>query len=486
MSNEVIGGLTYLLGAEWDENGLDSIEEGLDRVSAGFLAILGTFSAVVAGGSAFVQQFASINDELGKMSANRKVTIGFLQSLEEHFGHVGLEASQASSALDKTQKMMQDYNEGKADYYSLSKIGINPNDYKDNESFFLAVIDGLKNIESETERINLAENLLGSRDLENLLEGGSDAILKQKKELEELGVLISNQDYKASADFNDILQDTFAIIKGISNKLAVSFMPSFTELMKNFKEFMKVNSKIISQNLKAFFDGVSASVAFFSSLILRTIEHLGGLQNVVLGLALVFAVWQLPLILTVGAIVAVLVAFDDLMNFIKGNDSVIGDFVDAGLEKFQEFKDAFPVLGAVVQASLDTLVNLFVYFKDYMFKLWDLITGKISFSDFLSGQLQAVTDLLSKIKDSFLSVFDAIFLSIKEKLANIPFLENIMSMFGDTTVNVNNTGTQIIPNAPQASMQQITNHYAISASVDATNKSTGQALKEIRTASYNR
>lgn len=481
---ENMGNLMYSLGAEWEDGSLEAIEDGLSTVADGFMTIIGTLFASAGAGFAVVQQFASINDELGKMAKNRGVAVETLQSLEYSFQSAGLEASEASNVLQNTQKIMADFNNGDADYLSLSKLGLNPNAYKDNEDFFMAIVDRLKGVEDEFERANLADALLGSRDLESLIEGGSDAIRQQRQELEDLGVLISNQDYEASAKFNDLLLKTLTILKGLGNKLATSFLPLFSDLLDSFNNWLKVNKELITTDLKAFIEGIIAVFRFFVDLIMRVVEHLGGLKVVLAGVAIAFALWQLPLIATVGAIVAVLAIFDDLMNFIKGNDSVIGSWVDAGLVKFEEFKQAFPVLGAFVQAQFDIIASIFDYFKNYIFKVWDLITGKISFTDFLEGQADAVLALLNQIADSFLSVFDSIFDSLQDKMSNIPFFDKIASMFGDSTVNVVQPAT-VVQSVPTATgHQNITNNYAISAQVDATNKSTAEALTEIKTSSY--
>lgn len=116
-----------------------------------------------------------------------------------------------------------------------------------------------------------------------------------------------------------------------------------------------------------------------------------------------------------------MLAFDDLMNFIKGEQSVIGDLVNSIKEAFEIFKADFPNIGAIVQAQLDNVFAVFNYFKNNVFNLWDLITGKIDFVTFLKNQISSLEELLGTILNSFTTTFTSIGNIITDTFKSIPF-----------------------------------------------------------------
>jgi len=299
MSKSMIGELVYTLGAIWDSKSLKNIQDGFASVSKSFIKSVGIASGAMAGTFAVVKQFAEANDELGKMARNRDIAVDSLQALQYSFEGAGLSASKAGDTLAKLQEQKEGFKMGKADYEAWARIGINPEQFSNTEDFFNATIDGLKNIKDEATKADLAKRLLGSADMKNLIDGGSEAIRQQKQELQELGVLTSKQDYKASANFNDTLLKTTTILKGLANKVMTSIMPIFTKLMKQFNEFLKANNKLIKSGLKKFLNAVINGSQIFFSLIGRIIEHLGGLKNVIMIIAGLLVFWQFPLVATI-------------------------------------------------------------------------------------------------------------------------------------------------------------------------------------------
>lgn len=420
-----IGELVYSLGAEWDKESLENIKDGFDMVAKSVLSSIAVISASMAGTFAITKEIAEINDELGKMARNRDIAVSSLQALEYSFKGAGLEGSKVNDVLKKLQDQKEKFKTGKADYEAFDRIGINPNAYSNTENYFNAVIDGLKNIKDEATKADLSNRLLGSSDMKNLIDGGSEAIKKQKAELKELGILINNQDYKQSAEFNDTLLKTMTILKGLANKVMTSIMPIFSKLMKQFNDFMRANKELLTSGLSTFFNAIIDSSKFFISLIGRIIEHLGGLKIVISVIAGLLMIWQLPLIATIALIAGLALVFDDVMSFFKGNDSVIGGWL-------QYMKDSFSS------------------FKNWLGSLFD----DINIFESLGNQID-------DIKKSIFAIFP-----------DIPSFKNT-SFFMDSSAQ-----TSSVP-ASQSSHSQTTNTYHINAQVDARNKMVGDAIEEI-------
>lgn len=477
-----IGELTYSLGAEWNKESLNSIKSGFDSVAKSFITAVGVASTAMAGTFGAVKEFAEANDEIGKLAKNRGVAVSTLDALRYSFEGAGLEASKTGEVLEKLQEQKEGFRNGKADYDALARLGINPNAYKTNEEFFHGVIDGLKKIQDPNLQTDLSKRILGTTELKSLIDGGSEAIINQKKELQELGVLLSDQDYKTSAKFNDQLLQTWKILKGVLNKALIPLMDVFTSLMLQFKEFYKTNRSIISSGITTFFSVLVNSAKFFFDLLGRIITHLMKFKYIGIVIAGIIALWQLPLIIAIASVVAVMLAFDDLMNFIEGKDSVIGDFVNAISSSFEEFKNSFPALGAIFQAQIDNVIAVFNFLKDSLFNIWGSITGKLSFVDFLESQIDLIAQLLTEITNSFLRAFDSIGNVIKDTFKSIPFMDKL---FGSSSPAPQ---VQSMPQPVQTANQVPTNTQStvnnyITANVDAKSKPITQAIHEINTPS---
>jgi len=434
-----IGDLTYSLGAEWDKDSLDSIKDGFTNVSKSFMTAVGIASTALAGTFAVVKEFAGANDELGKLARNKDIAVDSLQAMQYSFEGAGIAGSKVGDVLDKLQEQKEGFRKGTADYEAFAQIGVNPRAYKNNEDYFNAVLDGLGKVKDEATKSDLAKRLLGSADMKNLIDGGSEAIRQQKKELEEMGILLSQQDYKESANFNDTLLKTTTILKGLANKVMTSLMPLFTNLMKKFNEFMKANRELLSSGLKTFLSAIIDGSQFFLSLIGRIIEHLGGVKVVISIIAGLLLLWQFPLIATIALITAVFLAFDDIMNFIKGNDSVIGGWLNNIVQGFEEFKANFPNIGAMFQMQFDVVKTVFIVFKDTLLNIWELLTGQISFSEFILNQILIIRDLLNNIKVIFLNFVDW----ISSIFDNLTIFDGFKNKFEDIKNYVVNMFTSI-------------------------------------------
>ncbi len=502
-----IGELTYSLEAVWDKASLKNIQDGLVSVSKKFLTAIGVASASLGAIAGTVNKFADVNDELGKLARNEDIAVDSLQALQYSFESAGVSGSKVGDVLSKLKEQKDGFRTGKADFEAFDRIGINPNAYKNTEDYFSAVVDGLNSISDEAEKSDLSKRILGNSNLKNLIDGGSDSIKKQKIELEELGILISDVDYKESAKFNDTLLKTTTILKGLANKVMTSLIPLFTKLMEQFNNFLKANKNLLTSGLKQFLSATVNILKIFLSLIGRVISQVLSFKPVLILIAGALLLWQLPLIATIVAVTTIFVLLDELFSFLKGENSLIGDWL--GVKGIEEFKNKFPKITGTFKAVSAAIVAIFVLQKNTLFNLWDMITDKISFKEAFNKQIEEYKLYFTKLKNIFmdfvnfvtnlfsnLNLFDGIFAQgnkIKNTLLNfIPKIPNIDSIIDNQlpviglnknnktqpilTTSNNATNNQITNNATN---NQITNNYNISAVIDAKNKNISEAIVEI-------
>ncbi|VAY87754.1 Phage-related protein [hydrothermal vent metagenome] len=337
---------------------------------------------------------------------------------------------------------------------AFARIGINPNAYSDTESFFNATIDGLKNIKDEAARADLSKRLLGSADLNNLIDGGSEAIRKQKKELKELGVLIDNQDYKKSAKFNDTLQKTTAILKGLANKIFLKLMPVFTKLMEQFNGFLKANKDFLTSGLGNFLNIIIDSAQFIITLISRVVGHLGGVKTVLISILGLWALFNIPIVLAIGALVALFIAIDEIASYLKGEDSLIGDWL--GLTG-DYLKQEISNIGDYFSSLVSDIKNMFKEMVDWLVSLFDDI-------DIFGG----ISRQIDKVKKT-----------VSDFMPDMPTLDGALSFIGLGGDDKKQPAQAYVDTNSTTPTSNITNNYNISADVNATNKNIGEALKEL-------
>lgn len=125
-----IGELFYSLGAEFEEKALSNIEKGFDRISKSFLTAVGVASTALAGTFTAVKEFASANDELGKLARNKDIAVGTLQAVKYSFESAGIEGDKLKDVFEKLKEGKEGFRQGKGDAEAFAMLGINPNKFK--------------------------------------------------------------------------------------------------------------------------------------------------------------------------------------------------------------------------------------------------------------------------------------------------------------------------------------------------------------------
>ena len=101
------------------------------------------------------------------------------------------------------------------------------------EELFEATLSGLQNVTNETERTYLAGQLLGrgATELGALLNTSAEDTEAMKKQVHELGGVMSDKAVKAGAQFQDSLQNLNVSMDGLKNNFAATFLPGMSTLM---------------------------------------------------------------------------------------------------------------------------------------------------------------------------------------------------------------------------------------------------------------
>ncbi len=245
-----------------------------------------------------------------------------------------------------------------------------------------------------------------------------EAMLKRQKELG----LVTEADAEIAATFNDQMDDTARAFRGIWVSVNSVLLPVLTKLFKGF-EVVSLYVKEHKHAVIGLLIALGAAVAVFV---------LPALYSMAAAAIVAFA----PFLLIGAAVAALAVGFallyDDVMNFVEGNDSLIGSILekwpvvgdiakgiweaikaigDAAVWVFETIVSLIQVQVAVwrklistvvdflaglapVQLVIDALMAAFGAFGEFVGGIWDALTGKVQgFLDLAGGVMGIVKSI---------------------------------------------------------------------------------------------
>jgi hypothetical protein len=214
-------------------------------------------------------------------------------------------------------------------------------------------------------------------------------IAKQK----ELGA-VTKEDAEIASNFNDQWDMTTMAFRSLFTQVGSSILPAMTAVMKVFERvgiFFRKNSDFITGILMA----LGAAVLYFVVPPLITAG---------IAAAVAFAPFLLMGAVIAGLAVAFALLYDDVMNFIDGNDSLIGQIVND-----------YPLLAEIVKALAGVVMWA-----------WDL----------MAGLLQFLVELFMSPETAFENLVDNIGNALVRLEGLFPSLFATIGQLGDVFANV--------------------------------------------------
>jgi hypothetical protein len=236
------------------------------------------------------------------------------------------------------------------------------------------------------------------------LDQGTIALLQQgRREVEaqiarqkELGT-VTKEDAEIAAKFNDTYDDTSKVFRSLFTTLGSSILPVFTQILTGIQSigvFMREHSDFIVGLLIA----IGSAVAFYV---------LPPLISMAAAVVVAFAPFLLMGAIVAGVAVAFALLYDDIMNFIDGNDSLIGQILTA-----------FPMIGDVIQSLIgyieglwsavswvfESIASLIQISYEGWKQLFDLILGGISSFVSDSASMQQAIGFISEAFETMRNV----------------------------------------------------------------------------------
>ena len=203
----------------------------------GVAAVTAVTAGAAALGTAFANgasQVASYGDNIDKMSQKMGLTAQAYQEWDFILQHSG-------ASIDSMQRGMMTLTlaaENGSDAFQA--LGMSQEDVAEmsQDQLFSATIEGLQGITDEGERAALAQKLLGSaaKELGPLLNTSAEDTEAMRQRVHELGGVMGNDAVKASAKFQDSLQDMKTSISGLKTGIMTGFLPGMSAVMDGITE----------------------------------------------------------------------------------------------------------------------------------------------------------------------------------------------------------------------------------------------------------
>lgn len=325
----------------------------------------------------------------------------------------GIESSKLESIMVKQQKSFADAKTGStAMSEAYQKLGIDLSSISNSEEAFDQVMANLADMEDETQRNALANDIFGKSyaDLAPLLAEGSDGIAKLKQEAVDLGGVLSNEAIQSGAEFGDTIDRLKTASGGLFNALGTSVIP----IVQQFAELLLSYMPMIQ--------GVFAQLApVIATVFTNLVPPIMSLVETLLPTLITLFTTILPIVMQI--ISEILPIFTELLNLLL---PPLMEIVQALLPPLLEVVMA---LTPVLQTVIDLLKPILDLFLGLLKPILNLISSAIAplmkmLAELINTILKPIIPIIETLAKVLSSVLGGAFQTLS------PIIDNIKGIFG--------------------------------------------------------
>lgn len=216
----------------------DAIKKGLETLKNALKGIGEAFKEVAIGSAAYADDISTMSTVTG-LSAKSLQEFTYMSEL------VDTDVSTITGSLTKLTKTMSSAKDGsKTATGAFEELGVafknSDGSLRNNEEVFYDVIEALGNMSNETERDALAMEIFGksAKELNPLIAAGKDGMEAFRKEAEELGYVLTDEQLEALTNVDDAYQRWQRTIEMVKNTIGVALAPAMESLLTTAKEWV--------------------------------------------------------------------------------------------------------------------------------------------------------------------------------------------------------------------------------------------------------
>ena len=413
-------------------------------VKNGAKVIATAVTAAVAGTGALVKGIydaasatAAYGDNIDKMSQKIGLSSDAYQEWDFIAQHSGTSMESLKTSMVKLSTAAANGSD------AFQKLGISAEDAQSmsREELWNKTVMALTSVEDETERARIAQELFGkgATEMGALLNTSAADLEAMRQQAHDLGIVMSEEDVKASAAFQDSLQNMTQSFDGLKNRMLADFLPGITTVMDGLTQIFAGDS---AKGVGLIKEGISKISERIKEVLPTLIETGGEILKAILGAISDSLPTIVPLasdILTTlgGAIVTALPTL-----FTAGADIIV-NLVGSIIEHAPELAEgAIKAVGALASGITDLLPTIVEKGGEMITNLISGITGETgegstlftTIGDILQKIVGKLGDILPDIFDKGVEIVGKLFSAIGNEDSGLP---TILKAFGDL-------GTKII------------------------------------------
>lgn len=387
-----------------------------------------------------VQDAGDFADEILTLSSQTGLATDTLQEFTYMAELLDVSVDTITGSLSKLTNNMQSAATGSgAAAEAFAALGIDVTDseghLRNAEDVFYEVIDALGQMTNETERDAYSMDIFGrsARELNPMIEAGSDAIEAFAAEAQEMGYVLDDDALTALGDMDDSFERVQRQMEAVRNQIIAEMAPAIQEIADAFVEWAQtVDWSEVAEKISEVLEVIVDVVEFVidhKELVLGAIiaitAAIGALT--VAQIAMNVAMTANPIgliIMLIGALVGIIIAleakFHAFSNFFKemweGLKAFIGPIIEAiknffiaaanAIRSVWErivgfFRNIWNGIKAVFQAVGQFFLERFQFALNVVKGIWQGVTG------FFSGLWEGIKSIFSNVAGFFRTIFEA-------------------------------------------------------------------------------
>ena len=384
----------------------DEVADNYGKATSSLAGFLGRMAGMVGIGltvggiASFIQTTAEEVNTLSQSAEALELPVEDVDAFGKVITSMGGDAQGArDSLMDMSESIgeaLQDTSSGKADVFKSLNISL-----KDMKGESIGAMEGIYRLSDAVQGMSKEEAVFRIKEVGITDNKIVESILKGRKELEELtkkqkeNGVVTKELALQSQKYKEVTGGLKTVFSSVMMSIMNSALPALTKVLswvQTFVKFCQENKNLVI----GFFSAIGLAVALYYVPPMLAAAS-----------ATLAATWPIIAIIAIIALLAMAFAivYDDIMNFIDGNDSMIGRI----LEKY-------PRLKIVILALWETFKKLFEYLKvivgvvaDIVVAGWELMaSGLKAYIKFLINCISVIAGWGKSFAGVFTTVTDAV------------------------------------------------------------------------------
>ena len=216
-------------GSKFTSSFGNGVKKGAKVMAAAVTTAIAGTGALVKGIYDAASATAAYGDNIDKMSQKIGMSSDAYQEWDFIAQHSGTSMESLKTSMVKLSTAAANGSD------AFDKLGISQEEAQSmsREELWNKTMLALTGVKDETERARIAQELFGkgATEMGALLNTSAEDIEAMRQQAHDLGIVMSEEDVKASAAFQDSLQNMTQSFDGLKNRMMADFLPGITTIM---------------------------------------------------------------------------------------------------------------------------------------------------------------------------------------------------------------------------------------------------------------